>query len=229
MDLKIWQTYHKDEHIKDYSLVEDETIRLFKGNDLYVTGENINHLNAFYSEMTTLYWVWKNRVYSEFVGFCHYRRIFRYYLELLPGECEVLGFKMFPYTMMQHYKNEHNYRDYCDVVDLLYKRYGKNNPYSFNLLHSKIFIPFCCFIMRYTDFENLCEFLFPILFEFDKMHGLNMEPSKYIAKAKADFPYGANIAYQQRAMSFLAERLISCYLITQMKPICVKGLSSLER
>lgn len=69
-DLTIWITYHDDKQVKEYGLEEDETFRLFKGNDLTVGGENINHLNRFYSELTTFYWVWKNQVRSKVVGFC---------------------------------------------------------------------------------------------------------------------------------------------------------------
>jgi hypothetical protein len=39
------------------------------------TGENISAKNPFYSELTGIYWVWKNTL-NEVTGTCHYRRFF---------------------------------------------------------------------------------------------------------------------------------------------------------
>lgn len=43
----------------------------YMGDDI---GENISALNCYYSELTGLYWVWKNCHDAEYVGTCHYRR-----------------------------------------------------------------------------------------------------------------------------------------------------------
>ncbi|GAB1394371.1 hypothetical protein MASR1M60_25350 [Rhodocyclaceae bacterium] len=37
---------------------------------------SIRHKNATYSELSAIYFVWRNRRYGRFVGFCHYRRYF---------------------------------------------------------------------------------------------------------------------------------------------------------
>ena len=44
----------------------------FTGDD---SGENISHKNKYYSELTGIYWVWKNTGQSV-SGACHYRRYF---------------------------------------------------------------------------------------------------------------------------------------------------------
>ena len=221
-DLTIGLTYHDDKQIQEYGLKETETIRLFKGNDVSIDGDNINHLNRFYSELTTMYYVWKNRIESKQIGFCHYRRMFRDFFEVEKGQCQVMSIN-YGSPVFQHYKIAHNYQDMYDAVNVLNELYGDKNPYSQYLLRGNVFIPFCCFIMQYADFEELCEFLFPVLFAWDKKNGLDMNPARYMEKAQRDFRYD-DVNYQCRAVAFLAERLISCYIVCNMKPFCVNTL-----
>ena len=161
--LTIWLTYHDDNQIEQYGLKEDESIRLFKGNDVDVEGENINHLTRFYSELCTMYYVWKNRIESRQIGFCHYRRPFNNVFEVDEGQCQVLSINHGS-PIFQHYKLAHNYQDMYDAIEIIDELYGHGNPYSNYLLNGRVFIPCCCFIMNYSDFEKLCEWLFPILF-----------------------------------------------------------------
>lgn len=45
----------------------------YPGDD---TGDNISAQNCYYSELTGLYWAWKNVINTEYIGLCHYRRYF---------------------------------------------------------------------------------------------------------------------------------------------------------
>ena len=38
------------------------------------SGDNISHKNCYYSELTGLYWVYRNVTDMDIVGCCHYRR-----------------------------------------------------------------------------------------------------------------------------------------------------------
>ena len=40
------------------------------------TGDNISMKNPYYSELTGLYWIWKNNIDTDYLGLCHYRRYF---------------------------------------------------------------------------------------------------------------------------------------------------------
>ena len=217
--LIMWCTYHEDSQFEQYHLREDDMFRLFKGNALDVEGKNINYLNAFYSEIVTLYWVWKNNMRSEKVGFCHYRRKFNQILDMESGACQVLDFHK-NFNVFHHYKSNHNYQDYYDAVDIIKEQYGENASYTRYMLEGRTFVPFCCFIMHWEDFDRLCHFLFPILETLDKKNVLNMNPQRYIEKTIKDFRYD-NVMYQQRTFSFLAERLISCFLVCEMKIYCL--------
>lgn len=221
-EIMMWVTYHDDKQIDDYGLRAEDDVKLFKGNDCSVQGENINHLNKFYSEMVTFYYVWKNNKKSSLVGFEHYRRHFPYVCDVDEGQCQVLSI-LYNYPIFKTYKSAHNYQDLYDAVDILNEKYGEGNKYSKYLLEGNIFIPFCCFVMNYSDFEKLCEWLYSILFAWDKKNKLDMTPQKYMEKAMRDFRYD-RINYQCRAISFLAERLISCYFVTEMKPFCITAL-----
>lgn len=221
-DLTIWVTYHDSSQINQYHLKENATVRLFKANDISVDGLNINCLNPFYSEIVTLYWVWKNHVESSRVGFCHYRRQFHQIIDLHERQCQVLAINR-NIPVYTHYKSCHNYQDYDDILEILDKKFGKGNKYSKYLLESRIFIPFCCFIMYWSDFISLCNFLFSILDAYDRKNELKMTPALYQAKAEHDFRYD-NVNYQRRAISFLAERLISCYIVCELEPLCLSGL-----
>ena len=52
-------------------------IKGFTGDD---TGDNISDKNRYFSELSGIYWVWKN-THSEIVGTCHYRRYFTSFKE----------------------------------------------------------------------------------------------------------------------------------------------------
>lgn len=45
----------------------------YQGDD---TGDNISAKNPYYSELTGLYWIWKNVNDADYLGLCHYRRYF---------------------------------------------------------------------------------------------------------------------------------------------------------
>ena len=68
------------------SLLHDQSEMI--GDD---TDNNISAKNRYYSELTGIYWIWKNRQ-SEITGACHYRRFFTAHPEPLLYQLKRLSF-----------------------------------------------------------------------------------------------------------------------------------------
>lgn len=217
-DYKIWVSYHKDEFVSQYGLREDEHHKLFATHKT-PEGENINHLNPVYSEMVTMWYVWKNQLKSEYVGFEHYRRHLNVIRMPKEGECQI--YRIIPFggmTVRQQYAKCHNAKDFDKVLAILDEKYGEGNAYSYFLRNSTMLIANCTFLMKWEDFCSLCEFMFPILEEFTTACGIEGLGTldEWHNKAVADFGDNKTI-YQRRVVSFLAERLISAWIYTNMK------------
>lgn len=71
----IWCTYHKPEFINEYNLKETDNFKLFYTLANY-KGISLNYAQLYFNEWVTQYYVWKNQIKSDYVGFCHYRRKF---------------------------------------------------------------------------------------------------------------------------------------------------------
>lgn len=61
----------------DFELHENPLIyNKFITNEQY-SGDCINELNRIFSEYVCQYYIWKNQIKSQLIGFCHYRRIIK--------------------------------------------------------------------------------------------------------------------------------------------------------
>lgn len=236
MSLKILVCYYKDVIINPtneaYFRIQcgaDAT-----GVDLLMTkdntGDNISYRNTYWSEITGLYWAWKNIEKTDYVGLCSYRRFFNF--KQNPKE----PIKVFPLNSTQEIENivipdMNNIFNNYDVV--LPKQYTyAYNTYTvckmnyrmedFEILenlindispeykeaYKKVFydtnlqIGHNMFIMKWNNFQEYCSWVFSILLEAEK----KINPT--------DYP-----VHQIRVFGYMHEILLAVFIEKKrMKP-----------
>lgn len=149
------------------------------------TGDNISDKNALYSELTGLYWVWKN-VNSDYVGLVHYRRYLgkpgsrkgcfenilteKDILEIFKAADIILPRKR-NYrveSIYDHYAHSH-YAEHLDTARRIIEEMCPAYIDSFeNVIAGKSAHMFNMFIMRKELLDEYCSWLFPILFELEE-------------------------------------------------------------
>lgn len=161
-------------------------------------GENISAKNRQFCELTGLYWIWKNAC-EDYVGLVHYRRHF-----LLPDNWvkRMTGNKVdviLPVPLYvapniaENYRERHTASDW----DYLMRYFMKNLPEEYEaadrIFSGNLYSPCNMLIARKEVLDNLCEWMFPILFAMEA-HGGEKEDS-----------------YQNRYPGFISERLITYF------------------
>lgn len=162
------------------------------------TGDNISQLNNYFSELTALYWLWKNND-SDYKGIVHYRRYFatgnvlkwvnRDRFSRILSKDELLRFlkknnvivpmkrRYFIETVQSHY--EHTL--YGEQLDETRKVLKDLNPEYVQvwdeIIHKRSAHIFNMMIMDKDTFNRYCEWLFPVLFELIN----RLDPAKYNA------------------------------------------------
>lgn len=180
------------------------------------TGENISDQNCYYSELTGLYWIWKNVKDLDYVGTCHYRRylindrgyIFsrREYEELLK-QYDLITTRKVLLNNSYHYGFAANHNIVAldvtgEVIREIYPEYYDtfvqlvNGPQTYfgNI-----------FVTSKKHFDAYCEWLFTIFAEVQKR--IDMETD--------------HDAYHRRVFGFISEFLLYVW-------VSVQGLSVYE-
>lgn len=152
-------------------------------NILDCDGENISAKNGNYSELTALYWIWRNRLGSdpsgsagnEYYGLSHYRRILEFteddVLRLVDNGVDVV----LPYPMPYEPDIEEHHRRYLKEEDWkavrravweLQPEYSKAFP---SVLEQKYLYNYNIILARKGVLAEYCEWLFPILSRVEEL------------------------------------------------------------
>ena len=154
------------------------------------TGDNISAQNCYYSELTGLYWIWKNVKNLDYVGTCHYRRylindrelIFteEEYLDLLT-EFDLITTKRVHLNNSYHFGFSANHNIVAldttgEVIRELFPDYYDtfvrlvNGPQTYfgNI-----------FVTSKEVFDEYCHWLFTIFFEVQKRIDMETDEDSY--------------------------------------------------
>lgn len=159
--------------------------------------DNISDKNRQFCELTVLYWLWKN-CSSEWIGLEHYRRRF-----ILPeGWMNRLGRvdAILPVPLYVHPSLEGNFiarhmkRVWETAMQILVEQHPKMQEAAMDFFCNQgCYSPCNMLIARREVLDDLCGWLFPMLFELEKRVG-KLEDN-----------------YQNRYPGFVSERFISFF------------------
>ena len=161
-------------------------------------GDSISEKNATFCELTALYWIWKNTKLNN-VGLCHYRRFFvtkrgsEYHvaslseLDNLLEKSDIVLPKRFklPTRYWKYFEMNHG----TNALEKCYDLLMEIDPTYIPIIESmKNRTELHCFNMFYAKKEimdSYCEWLFKLLFEFEK----KIDISTWTVQQKRVFGY----------------------------------------
>ena len=186
------------------------------------TDKHISEKNSSYSEMTALYYAWKNALFEdmEYCGMVHYRRYFKgsfpfkgasilsqQDLTELMQDCDILVPKKRNYwieTIEKHYKNAHYLKDLKIAEEELLRLSPEYHEAFAEVMNGTKLHLYNMFVMPPKLFDYYCSWIFPLLFAVEK----RVDISRYDP-------------YQRRIFGFLAERFFNVWVLHQTQ---TKGL-----
>ena len=157
----IWTSYHDKDIPSKYNLKEDEYIKLFCTTD-NVSNENINHLNEYLGELCTMYYIWKNNVKSDYIGFQHYRTLLRN----IHTNKDILVENGWPFKINElfYMGGIQSHIIYSSVEYLSNKLNISTTEIINKYLLNDIFVFSCnMFVCKWEIFTDLCETIFGFL------------------------------------------------------------------
>lgn len=182
-------------------------------------GENISSKNPYYSELTGLYWAWKN-LDADYIGLSHYRRYFSE-KKLIPLKEEdrfrnVLTYetldkllddadiilptkrKYYIENIYDHYKKTMYIEPLDETRKILEEKYPEYLK-EFDKIHTRTSAHlFNMFVMKKDKLNEYLTWLFDILFELEKRY----DPAQYDS-------------FHARYLGRISERLLDVWIYTK--------------
>lgn len=216
-DIKIFVVTHKPAHIpadQIYIPIHVGDQEFFLNNMVRDdNGYNIAEYNPFINECTAMYWIWKN-VNCDYVGINHYRRYFlkngyesmtnilnaKMINQIMDNYDVILAPKYYTYfrTVEEHLSCDVCNSEGIEIARQVLKQYQPKYLETFNEVFRNNSIYRCnLFVMSKQNFDKYCEWLFSFI----------LKVSDAIDVTNYD-------SYSKRMAGFLAERMLTVWLIT---------------
>ena len=189
---------------------EDSKLLSYTGDD---SGDNISNQNCYFSELTGMYWVWKN-VVCDYVGICHYRRYLlnRQGFMFTSGEIEHLLRKYhvittktldLNYSYYEGFGANHKITYLDTVAAVIGELYPDYFPVYDRLVHEKHTYFGNMLITGKKTYDAYMEWLFSVLFEVQRRIKVEEEDS-----------------YHRRIFGFISEFLQYVWMKKNRLKVC---------
>lgn len=207
MKLRIYAMTHKQFDVPKDSMYQPLHVGRAVADDLGYpgddTGENISHLNCYYSELTGHYWLWKNCSNVDYIGTCHYRRylineqekvLTKKEYEHLLENYDMVTTKRVILNNSYHYgfSANHNIKALDCTGEVIRDLYPEYYDTFITLVHANETYFGNMFVTSKPLFDAYCEWLFTIFAEVERRIDLDTDED----------------AYHKRVLGFISEFLL---------------------
>lgn len=211
MKIQIYTMTHKKFQVPEDSLYQPLHVGKAGKEDLGYpgddTGEHISEKNCYYSELTGLYWIWKNVRGLDYVGTCHYRRYLINEQEKILTESEyetllsaydLITTKRVQLTHTYHeaFSANHNILALDAVGKVIGELYPEYHASFLKLVHGKETYFGNILVTSKKWFDAYAQWLFTIFFEVEKR--INLETGED--------------SYHKRVFGFISEFLLLVFV-----------------
>lgn len=170
------------------------------------TGDNISIKNQYYSELTGLYWIWKNYTGADYLGLCHYRRFFlnenaklmteRDYMDILSRYNVIVSeSRQGAYDYRTIYSRSHDIRNLDMTGKIIKEKYPDYYTTFLEVIADNRCYVGNLFVAPKELFHAYCEWLFTIFFALEE----RIDVSNYDD-------------YHKRVFGFLSEQLLIVWI-----------------
>ncbi len=184
----------------------------YQGDD---TGDSISDLNCYYSELTGLYWIWKNVKDIDYVGTCHYRRylinakeqiLTREEYEVLLSHYDLVTTKRVKLNYSYHdaFSTNHNIEVLNATAEVINEMYPQIYPIYERLVNERETYFGNMLVTSKTLFDRYAKWLFSIFFEVQKRIDLDTNED----------------AYHKRVFGFISEFLLLVWVTVEKLKVC---------